>query len=169
MTVQVSQVLFYLLLMSTTRNKEPQLLGTLISKQSTSSGDPVLLHIESLRRLQQVLQEHIEPALMQHCRIANCKNGSLTLATSTAAWASRLRYTVPEILDSLRDKPASLPIKSIRVIVTPEQSTRNEQPSQEPCMSLATAEVLQQIADSIDDSELSASIKRLCRHSSMKQ
>lgn len=153
--------------MSSNRNKQPVPLKALILKES-SSGNPLFKHLDSLRELQSCLQQHIDSELLQHICIANYRNEILTLNAKSANWATRLRYSIPKILESIRANPLPVRVKSIRVIVAPEQSSGSRQSKRIPFLSQNTAKVMEQIADSIYDAELSASIRRLCRNSSVK-
>ncbi|MCG8324465.1 MAG: DciA family protein [Thiotrichales bacterium] len=160
--------MIYLVPMLENRRKQPVPLKSLLNK-TTASRPSLFRQLESLLQLQRQLQQHIDPGLVSHCSVANYRNGILTLHTRTAHWATKLRYSVPGILNSIRNNPLPVNVKSIRIIVSPETTAGSVTRKRRPRLSKHTAKVIEQIADSISDADLSASIRRLCRNSSLKQ
>lgn len=153
--------------MSGYRNKQPVHVKELLNND-VSSAQSVFSHIESLQLLESCLEQFLDTELFQHCRVANFRNETLTLNTSSASWATRIRYSVPDILNAIGNNQFPVNVKSIRVIVVPEQSFNSSPWTERPELSQETADILIKIAESIDDESLSNCIKRLCRHSSVK-
>ncbi|MDX1519819.1 MAG: DUF721 domain-containing protein [Gammaproteobacteria bacterium] len=154
--------------MSGSRRKKPVPVTSLLDGDLPHAG-AIFSHLELLQVLQNQLSRHLDPELAKHCHIANYRNGILTLSTESANWATRIRYSVPEILSSMDKNPLPVTVKSIRVVVVPEHSSPFPgNTERKPFLSQESARLMTQMADSINDAELSASIRRLCRHSSLK-
>lgn len=135
-----------------------QNLGSLLRR------NPRLAHYYAqakvLRRLQKTLQTILPPQLREHCQVAALEQGVLTLHTDSPAWAARLRFMTADLLQIVQRDSAAGAIKTIRVKARPPEA--NPQPAKPgPAMSSQTAGFLRDIADSLEDEELRASLLRL--------
>ncbi len=149
------------------RNEQPVHVRKLLDTSSTASR-ALFDHLETLLQLRSSLPGYLETPLREHCNVANYRGGILTLRADSAVWATRLRYSIPEILESIRKNPMPVNVRSIRVLVSPEQTSESSGTVPRPVLSQSTASLMQRIAESIDDAEISASIRRLCQNSSLK-
>lgn len=74
------------------------------------------LHLEELSTK---LSQFLPDELAKECQVGSFNKGCLLITTTNAAWASQLRYAIPELRDNLRK--AGLPqLLSIKItVVTP--------------------------------------------------
>jgi hypothetical protein len=72
-----------------------------ISRYLKASSDlaAVTQHAERLLALQQLFEVIAPPALAQHCRVANFKQGKLVLHAANTLLAAKLRQMVPSLSD----------------------------------------------------------------------
>lgn len=63
------------------------------------------------------------------CQVGSFNKGCLILTTSNAAWASQLRYAVPELRDKLRTEAGMYQLSSIKVSIV-ETAVLSNKPEQ---------------------------------------
>lgn len=62
--------------------------------------------------------KHLLPEILaKECHVGSFSKGCLVLTTNNAAWASQLRYAVPELRDQLRKEAGMYQLSSIKVTV----------------------------------------------------
>ena len=123
----------------------------------------LLRRAEAVESLNALVRGHLAAPLDQHCRVANLKNGVLTLQTESPAWAARLRYTVPQLLAALRADPRlESAFTTIRVSVVPQQ-VRRDRPGRRASLSSRSADSLRAAAEGMSDPRLAAALRRLAR------
>lgn len=122
----------------------------------------LLQHAEKLKNLQLLIYKALPPELHRHCQVANFQSRTLTLATDHANWATRIRYNIPGILKSLHQLPETVEIKTIRVIVLPNSIQTNK--SERLSLNKNTANTINEMANTINDPEISMCLKRLGSH-----
>ena len=84
-----------------------------LNKQLSDICQQSLLLEELSRKLVQLLP----PNLANQCQVGNFNKGCLLLTTTNAAWASQLRYAIPELRDSLRKEAGMYQLSSIKIAV----------------------------------------------------
>ncbi len=121
--------------------------------------DQVFQHSRELETLNRRLRDLLPDELAGHCAVGRCDSGGLSLVTDTPARAARLRYMSRTILEGMPElvKPAR---GKIRVSVAPIQPLATPAPIKRH-LSTAAATQLRSLADTVDDSELAASLRRL--------
>lgn len=137
-------------------------IGSLIADKKNKFSS-LYHHALELIRLQQILKDAIQRPLGDHITVANVVNNILTIYTDSAAWAARLRFSIPEMLDSLDKKAPDLSIKSIRIKVMPTDNPGTET-GYKPALSEKNSLLLKNVADSISDAELREALLRLSRN-----
>ena len=65
-------------------------------------------------QLRAVLPESIAP----HCRVADIRNGRLTILVADSSWATRLRFELPETKKALRSLGDFAEVTDIRIRAT---------------------------------------------------
>jgi len=120
-------------------------------------------HALKLIELQKKLKATLPAPLSDHVSVASLSNHTLTVHTSSAAWAARLRFKTPDMLATLNREKVDSPIKTIRIKVNPPDFVRQKTP-EKLSLSPATSQLLQNVADSISDPELRESLLRLSRN-----
>lgn len=73
-----------------------------------------------LEELSNKVLQLLPPELIPWCQVGSFNKGCLVLTTTSAAWASQLRYAVPELRDKLRKEAGMYQLTSIKInIVEP--------------------------------------------------
>jgi hypothetical protein len=112
-----------------------------------------------ISRLQDKLRKHFGDPLAPHFRVADFNKETLILHTDSPAWASRLRFRIPDILDFVQTHGMknlhSIRIKVIQNANAPPEITKK------PAISDDTARLIHDTAESINDENLRRSLLRL--------
>ncbi len=133
-------------------------------KQLLANGTVTAL-IEQAHRLQAIdilLPACIPGELVAHVRTANWRNDRLVLQTDSAAWATRLRYLLPQLQRCLQQHPQLAELQQIDLRVAPQERPANPAP-QPACLSTSSAHIIDTGAETIADPALRAALKRLAR------
>ena len=69
------------------------------------------------KNLEVIFRTAVEQNLAKHCHFANYKTSELSVTVTNTAWATRLRYAIPDIIKQLRIQPEFKEITKIRYIV----------------------------------------------------
>lgn len=70
-----------------------------------------------LEELSSKVVHYLPPELASTCTVGSFNKGCLMLTTTDAAWASQLRYAIPELRDKLRKEAGMYQLSSIVVSV----------------------------------------------------
>ena len=89
----------------------------ILADPATSFGG-LLERATLLSQLEHRLGTLLEPALAEHCRVANLRQNRLILLVPSAAWATRLRMDTPRLIGVLR-RSGYADLAAIDVRVTP--------------------------------------------------
>ncbi len=120
--------------------------------------------IDHLKQMNEIISSKLEPALASHCHVANLRDGTLVLATTSPAWNHKLRFSALDLLSSLRADPRWSGLKSIEVRVDYLPSTETTSPPKRNrplTLSADNAQLIKQAADNILDPNLAAAMRRL--------
>ena len=119
---------------------------------------------QNIDRLQQLLNQCLQPAAREHCYLAACQNTTLTLIVTNGHWATRLRYQQKRLLQQLQRMPEFSQVLRIQFKVRPPI-----QPEQAPVRNIDfsehTGELIHASAQAIRDPSLREAMERLARHS----
>jgi hypothetical protein len=88
---------------------------------------------------------HLLPSnLAPWCQVGSFNKGCLVLTTTNAAWASQIRYAIPELRDKLRKEAGMYQLSSIKVtIIEPATQYRKaDQPSSNDISDKAKANII---------------------------
>jgi hypothetical protein len=134
-----------------------------ILEQVGSSGQPSLPErVRQLAEFERRVQACLAPDLAQHCRVAGIVRDCLRLATDTPAWAARLRFQGPRLLQQLA-RQSGLSLNAVQVRIIPPVS-QHTPPARKLCLTAENARLLQQTAQAIKDPGLARALERLARH-----
>lgn len=124
---------------------------------------------QKLAQLEQInfyLTANLDPTLAAHCRVANLRDGSLILSTTSPAWNHKLRFASLDLLTVLRANPKWSGLKSIAVrvdylpavnpIPQPASNLKRHKP-----ISANHAQLMQHAAQNITCTKLAQSLHRL--------
>lgn len=121
-------------------------------------------HIEFLKGLEQRLLSFLAPPLNKHCTIANYANDTLMLHTDAPAWASRIRYNTPAILDFLQNECGLAALRTIRIKVMPAPLQHVRLPDKSWKLDESTASLIRRSAATITDESLRHSLEKISGH-----
>ena len=117
-----------------------------------------------ISRLQKKLCLKLDPVLSAHLLVANFNSDALTIHTDSPAWAARLRFKIPDILDIAKETCGLRDLHSVRVkVVIPVRDSS----CATKAMSLSdeTVQMMLKTADSITNDNLRRALIRLSKHS----
>jgi len=80
---------------------------------------------EKLLWLNQRILNHLPSHLASHCKVANFEQGTLTLVVTTQAFATELRYRLPELRSNLRKNEKLYELVTIKLIVSQNEMVVN--------------------------------------------
>ncbi|ASQ44952.1 DUF721 domain-containing protein [Legionella clemsonensis] len=70
-----------------------------------------------LEGLNTMIKRYLPPQIANHCKVGSFIKGSLSLTISNAAWATELRYSVPELRDRLRKEAGLHSLTGIKILI----------------------------------------------------
>jgi len=123
---------------------------------------PVLRRAAKLARLQPRVNYYLDPELAPHCKVANLRRNRLILAVDSAAYATRLRFYLPQLLKQLQQQERLTDINGIDIKIVPQFYPTHSKPYwtlQTP--SPGTLAQLEQSAGSIADEQLASAFRGL--------
>jgi len=68
-----------------------------------------------LQQINQTLPNILPKPLAQHCRVVNLREQTVVIYADSAAWATRLRYLIPTVLQAWQQQPFDITKIEIRV------------------------------------------------------
>lgn len=100
----------------------------LVAKQNTQL-TKLISQTAQHKNYAHILNSLLDPNLAQHCNFAKLHKDTLVLVVDSAAWATRLRYAIPDILKILVTQPLFQEVKKIRYLVAPQlEDTTTKKP-----------------------------------------
>lgn len=117
-----------------------------------------------LGQLQDCLNQYLPVIMRENCAVASFKNRMLTILTTQAHWATRLRYQQQHLKHQLSKHSEFYGVEKIVVKVSPKPYKKVEE-VHHLTMSSQTAKVIAETADHIDHPALKAALARLASHS----
>jgi hypothetical protein len=124
---------------------------------------PVLTHLANVQRIARQVHQCLPPPWSERCRVANYKEGVLTIHVESATWASRLRYLLPEIKEKLSKIHGVRDVLEIQVRTHPSIRADNPTPRRAH-LSKEAAGLLTSLADSISNPGLASALRRLAQN-----
>jgi hypothetical protein len=105
----------------------------------------------SIQELNQKLKTYLDPSLNDHFELANINTDSVTILVSSSTWATRLRYNIPVILNTLNNNLKLTSVKTVRIKVNNKVSDpTSKAPKKAISMSQNSAQVLIDVANNLD-------------------
>ncbi len=77
----------------------------------------ICLHAIKLEEVSAILLRYLPDNLSDHCRVGSFRNGCLILVTHDPVWASQIRYSLPELRDTLRSEAKLYQLASIKITI----------------------------------------------------
>jgi hypothetical protein len=122
---------------------------------------PISVKTRQLADLSQRVEACLPAELAGHCHVIGLSEGRLRLVTDSPAWAARLRFQGPRLVQQLRQRGA-VTLHAVQVQISPVAAPRTP-PSRKPRMTAETARLLEQTARAIEDPGLARALARLAR------
>ncbi len=141
---------------------KPQTIAHLLSKPDSGAFEATINRSKQLLQLRQRLQNLLDEDLVSHCLLLNSRNGMLIMACDSTAWATRLRYHVPALLNGLRESGLES-LQNIQIKVQPVTHTPVRS-GNKASISSHGAYCLKQCANTIADPALRRALERLAEH-----
>lgn len=88
-----------------------------ILKKSDSILTKLIAKVKSSEDLEVIFRTALDSNLAKHCHFANYKNSELAITVTNASWATRLRYSIPDIIKQLQVQPEFKDITSIHYTI----------------------------------------------------
>lgn len=126
-----------------------------------------------LQKISVPFKKVIDKQLALHCYIDNYHNGCLFLIVDNNAWATRVRYTIPNLLQQLKKTPEFTILREINCQVrlkNPEEPSPKNMPlilrkqNSKLKLSVHNAKLIKTVAQGITDKKLKAALERLAKH-----
>ena len=139
-------------------------LDTILNQQDPQS---ILGFIQKkvlqLNQLNDIWQKNW-PDLAQHSRIANFREGCLVIEVDNAAWATRLRYIIPDLTRKLVKHTALNSLKHIEWYIQPTSQTTSPRNRSAPVLSDHSAQLLKNTALTVRMKQLQEALIRLSKN-----
>lgn len=134
-------------------------------RKKNSQVAALITHANYLSKLSQVVQALLPMPLSEHVYVANFQQHILTLVTDNPVWASRLRYSIPELRHKLKSH-ASFPgkIDEIVVKVSPDFKPLDKSSTSRGSTRTVDSASISTLAEHVDDSNLKQALLRLASH-----
>ncbi len=149
--------------MNTEKNNNPHSIRTLLQNKHSPIAD-ICKKAHSIQEIDHKLKNLLDPSLINHFELANIKTDIVILLVSSPAWATRLRYNIPAILNALNNQLNFTSVKTIRIKVRkpiPDYLTSNKKPIY---LSDKSAQFLSKVANNFNDPQLRSCILRLSKN-----
>lgn len=150
--------------MSDRTYNKPDTFTSLLNDKDSTLGK-LYLHAGFLAHLEKKLCLFLGSPLNTHCSVVNFTDDTLVLHSDSAAWAAKLRYNIPAILNYMQNECNLTTLKTIRIkIKLPDHSRQPESVRRKPVMSKASAHFINQTAETMSDDDLRLSLLNLAKH-----
>jgi hypothetical protein len=146
------------------KNKTIPVINLLNDKHSSLAA--LLEKASSIQATDRKIKKLLDPTLKDKFELANINADVAVILVNSSAWATRLRYNIPIILDILNKDLNYTSIKTVRIKIKkaiPENPVLNKKPNS---ISANSAQFLNDVANNFNDPELRACILKLSKNHS---
>lgn len=148
----------------------PRPLAGLLKDQENATLDGLIQRCRRLQQLEQRLAACLDIQSVMHCRVVNVHQGVLLLGVDSAAWATRLRYQLPDLLVCARRQHGLAGLQSIQLSILPAPDSAPQTVKHGPPeLSRESALALRGCADSIEHDGLRQALERLAGRETKKK
>jgi len=141
---------------------KPRAITELLADHFTGPLELTIQRGKKLQQLSRLIQNTLDPEMAAHCQLLNLRNSSLIMACDSTAWATRLRYHVPTLLQALQQSGLS-GVADIQIRVSPVVQPPQQRAKKRAVLSTDAAYCIQQCAQSVTDPALSRALQQLAR------
>ncbi len=143
-------------------NQPSSLLALLTNYQSRLGN--LYEQTQRIQDFKDKLSEHLGSPLNEHCTLANYKNDLIVMHADSPAWATKLRFSTPDIISYMQRECHLNTLKTIRVKVVPTIKKINRTPARRLILSSKSTKLIRNIANSMTDHNLRNSLLKLTKH-----
>lgn len=120
---------------------------------------------QQLKELNTLWQQQMDPTLARHTCVANFTDTQLIIEINTSAWASRMHYIAPDVLQQVRQWPLLQTIQSVNWYIRPPNAIIPTTPNQghTPLLSDQNKQLLSATAENITSTELKQALLNLSK------
>lgn len=151
---------------SQTKNKYKS-IESLISTEP-SSLQSLVKKAHRIQQLGQILEARLDPSLQGNFTLANINDGVATILANSSAWATRLRYYIPVILDELTKQIGQDRVKTVRIKIAPVHQEVRAPEKKQTRLSPEAASYLIRTAEDFGDSPIRDTLLSIARHRTAK-
>lgn len=127
---------------------------------------PIFAKVKMLEELNARVSTYLDDSLKRYCQVANLSQHRLILLVANGSTATQLRFLTPDLLRKFKTDPQLVHIQEIQIKVRPLQSERRTmKKTHKPTISQQSAEIVREIAESIEDPKLREALLRIAKHS----
>ena len=127
----------------------------------------ILRRADAHAKIERDLTADWPPEVREHCRLGGYRDGHVVLLVDSPAWATRLRYALPELIENNEFLQRA---KKIRIKVRSTHETPPEPSPRKPNrLSTKAADVLLACSEAIDDDALADSLRRLAKQATRER
>jgi hypothetical protein len=141
---------------------KPRAITELLADHFTGPLELTIQRGKKIQQLSLLIQNTLDPEMAAHCQLLNLRNSSLIMACDSTAWATRLRYQVPTLLQALQQSGLS-GVADIQIRVSPAVQPPQQRAKKRAVLSTDAAYCIQQCAQSVTDPALSRALQQLAR------
>jgi hypothetical protein len=128
----------------------------------------IFARIKILEAINIELQKYLEPDIARYCQAANIIDRKLILLAANGSIATQLRFQASDLLRKFKDNPLLKNIQQIECKVRPVNAPaivrRQQHVKNMQLLSTHTAEIIREIAESLDDPKLRNIMLKISRH-----
>lgn len=149
--------------MSNRLKQSPVLLYSLLSDHNSAISS-LFEHAKNIQHFESRLHEYLASPMNKHFKLANYSNSTLILHADSPTWAAKLRYSIPVILKYMQKDCQFNSLKTIRIKVVPAINQLGRATTRRLNISATSANFLNDVALSLADNELRASLLKIASH-----
>ncbi len=148
-----------------TEEKDPQKLENLLKDYGDSGLRKIVRQTQRLSALNRILVPCLPENLRTHCQVGQISPTEWTILVDSAAWLTHLRYYKQQLLQNLKKQPQCSYLQEIHFRIQPRELIKEEIKVKKisKTMSADNKELLQNIAETVENSLLKKSLLKLAK------
>lgn len=143
-----------------------------MEKTSKSASDylqglgSIIQQVGQLKELNQHFKQYIAPEIAEYCFVTRLVNHKLTVLTASGSIATQIRFESFDLLRKFKGDAVLKEVKQIETKVRPQQAPGGSHKKTKKVAKLSTAssEIIESIAESIDDEKLKKALLRIASY-----
>lgn len=137
-------------------------IAKILERVGTSNLAGLSIQAQRLVELERQIRACLPQELAEHCQVAGIRDGCLNLFADSPAWAARLRFQEPQIIQAWRQRGGG-ELRKIQVRVLPQAQPPRGPAKRKLTLTEANVQLLEQTARGIPDARLAQALRRLAR------